>query len=167
MSRHKLQDHLAYPPRTMKAERAAAYLDMSRSKFLELVDDGRLPPPKIIDGVPMWESDAIDSAFNGFPQHGEVYHAAKPSSRNVVYFIACGDFIKIGFASSLKHRISDLNIATPYPLVVLATVSGDMSTEKRLHQRFGVARHKGEWFRKTPDLLAFIDEINDVGRVVA
>ena len=30
----KLQDDLAYPPRAMKAERAAAYLDMSRSKFL-------------------------------------------------------------------------------------------------------------------------------------
>ena len=32
----KLQDSMAYPPRAMKADRAAAYLDMSRSKFLEL-----------------------------------------------------------------------------------------------------------------------------------
>ena len=38
---NKLQDALAYPPRAMKAERAAAYLDMSRTKFLELVDQGR------------------------------------------------------------------------------------------------------------------------------
>jgi hypothetical protein len=46
---HKLQDAYAYPPRAMKAERAAAYLDMSRSKFLELVEADRLPKPKIID----------------------------------------------------------------------------------------------------------------------
>jgi hypothetical protein len=38
MSRHKLQDAFAYPPRAMKVERAAAYLDVSRSKFLELVE---------------------------------------------------------------------------------------------------------------------------------
>jgi len=163
----KLQDDLAYPPRAMKADRAAAYLDMSRSKFLELVDRGRLPKPKTIDGVPMWESDAVESVFDGFPQEGEVYHAAKPSSRNVVYFIERGDYIKIGFASSLRHRVSALNIGTPHPLVVLATVSGDMSTEKRLHQRFGIAHHKGEWFRKTPELLAFIDEINNAGLVAA
>jgi hypothetical protein len=47
----KLQDGLSYPPRAMKAERAAAYLDMSRSKFLELVEAQRLPKPKIIDGI--------------------------------------------------------------------------------------------------------------------
>jgi len=35
----------------MKGERAAAYLDMSRSKFLELVEAQRLPKPKIIDGI--------------------------------------------------------------------------------------------------------------------
>jgi hypothetical protein len=54
-------------------------------------------------------------------------------------------------------------IGNPHPLVILATVSGDMSIEKRLHQRFGMARHKGEWFRKSPLLLAFIGELK-VGR---
>lgn len=29
----KLHDHLSYPPRAMRAERAAAYLSISRSKF--------------------------------------------------------------------------------------------------------------------------------------
>lgn len=67
MTARKLQDDLAYPPRAMKAERAAAYLDMSRSKFLELVGQGRLPKPKIIDGVRVWDRLAIDAAFNDFP----------------------------------------------------------------------------------------------------
>ena len=67
MTARKLQDELAYPPRAMKAERAAAYLDMSRSKFLELVESGRLPQPKVIDGIRIWDRLALDAAFNDFP----------------------------------------------------------------------------------------------------
>ena len=67
----KFQDHLAYPPRAMKAERAAAYLDISRSKFLELVEQGRLPKAKIIDGIRVWDRLAIDAAFNDFPDRDD------------------------------------------------------------------------------------------------
>jgi hypothetical protein len=67
----KLQDELAYPPRAMKADRAAAYLDMSRSKFLELVEAGRLPKPKVIDGIRVWDRLALDAAFNDFPDRGD------------------------------------------------------------------------------------------------
>jgi hypothetical protein len=67
----KLQYELAYPPRAMKAERAAAYLDMSRSKFLELVEQGRLPKPKIIDGIRVWDRLAVDAAFNDFPDRSD------------------------------------------------------------------------------------------------
>jgi predicted DNA-binding transcriptional regulator AlpA len=54
----------------MKAERAAAYLDMSRSKFLELVEDGRLPKPKCIDGMRVWDRLALDAAVDDFPERG-------------------------------------------------------------------------------------------------
>jgi predicted DNA-binding transcriptional regulator AlpA len=47
----------------MRAERAAAYLDMGRTKFLELVDSGRLPKPVEIDGVRVWCRHDLDSAF--------------------------------------------------------------------------------------------------------
>jgi excisionase family DNA binding protein len=63
----KLQDDLSYPPRAMRAERAAAYLDISRSKFLELVDAGRLPKPKVIDHIRVWDRIALDSALDDFP----------------------------------------------------------------------------------------------------
>jgi excisionase family DNA binding protein len=68
MAQRKFQDDLAYPPRAMKADRAAAYLDISRSKFLELVEQGRLPKPKIIDGVRVWDRLALDTAFAEFPE---------------------------------------------------------------------------------------------------
>jgi hypothetical protein len=67
----KLQDDLSYPPRAMKAERAAAYLDISRSKFLELVEAQRLPKPKIIDGIRVWDRLALESAFNDFPDRSD------------------------------------------------------------------------------------------------
>jgi hypothetical protein len=71
MKARKHQDVMAYPPRAMKADRAAGYLDMSRSKFLELVDQGRLPQPKIIDGMRMWDRLALDAAFNEFPDRSD------------------------------------------------------------------------------------------------
>jgi predicted DNA-binding transcriptional regulator AlpA len=55
----------------MKADRAAAYLDMSRSKFLELVERGVLPQPKMMDSMAMWDRLALDAAFNDLPECGD------------------------------------------------------------------------------------------------
>jgi hypothetical protein len=45
----KLQDHLAYPPRGMDVDRAAAYVGIGRTKFLEVVEDGRMRQPVRIE----------------------------------------------------------------------------------------------------------------------
>ncbi len=63
-ARHKLQDEFAYPPRAMRAERAAAYLSMSRSAFLQLVDQGMMPVPTRIGGMVLWDRLALDVAFD-------------------------------------------------------------------------------------------------------
>jgi predicted DNA-binding transcriptional regulator AlpA len=59
----KLSDRIAYPPRAFRAERAAAYLAMGKSKFLELAEEGRLPPPVRIDGVTTWDRLELDAAY--------------------------------------------------------------------------------------------------------
>ncbi len=64
----------------MKAERGAAYLDMSRTKFLELVDRGNLPKPKIIDGMRMWDRLELDAAFSEFPERRD--NDSSPQRRN-------------------------------------------------------------------------------------
>jgi predicted DNA-binding transcriptional regulator AlpA len=76
----KYQDLTAYPPRAMKADRAAAYLDMSRSKFLELVASGKLPRPKIIDSMRIWDRLALDAAFSEFQESGEDGSLARRNS---------------------------------------------------------------------------------------
>jgi hypothetical protein len=146
---------------------AAAYLGMSQSTLLALVKHKFFPKPTSIGGVQVWESKVLKSGVRGVLRDMARRRPTSQATSKVVYFLECQDFIKIGVASSLKHRISGFNTVSPYPLVVLAVVSGDMRTEKLLHRRFASARHKGEWFRKTPELLAFIDQINDVGRAVA
>lgn len=58
----KLQDHLAYPPRLLRADRAAAYLGMGERTFLRLVAEGKLPKPKRIGGVVAW--DRLDASID-------------------------------------------------------------------------------------------------------
>jgi predicted DNA-binding transcriptional regulator AlpA len=59
----RLQDHFGYPPRAMRAQRAAAYLDLSPSTFLRLVDEGLLPPPTKVRGVVSWDRLDLDAAY--------------------------------------------------------------------------------------------------------
>jgi predicted DNA-binding transcriptional regulator AlpA len=67
----RLQDGLAYPPRAMRVDRAAAYLSMSRSAFLDLVNAGTLPKPTRIGGLVLWDRLALDVAFEELAAEGE------------------------------------------------------------------------------------------------
>jgi predicted DNA-binding transcriptional regulator AlpA len=61
----KLQDHLSYPPRAFRADRAAAYLGgMAKSTFLELVDEGLMPKGVPVKGMMMWDRLDLDAAFD-------------------------------------------------------------------------------------------------------
>lgn len=75
----KLHDHLSYPPRAMRAERAAAYLSMSRSKFLELVNLGKLPKPVRLEGMALWDRLALELAFEEMASDGD-----RPNSFDVI-----------------------------------------------------------------------------------
>lgn len=58
------------PRRGLRREEAAAYLGFSARKFDELVSDGRMPKPKRIDGVVVWDIHRLDSAFDSLPDDG-------------------------------------------------------------------------------------------------
>lgn len=57
----KLQDRFSYPPRLMRAERAAAYLGMGVTLFLQLVEEGRIAKPRRIKGVVAWDRLKLDA----------------------------------------------------------------------------------------------------------
>ena len=55
------------PPIGLSRETAAAFIDVSPSKFDEMVRDGRMPKPKQIDARRVWSRAAIEKAFARLP----------------------------------------------------------------------------------------------------
>jgi predicted DNA-binding transcriptional regulator AlpA len=66
MGSQKLADHLAYPPRILRSDRAAAYLSMSESHFLKLVSAGRLPKGKKLGGITFWDRVMLDAFVDNY-----------------------------------------------------------------------------------------------------
>lgn len=60
----KLADGLAYPPRLMELERAAAYVGFGRTKFQELVVLGVMPKSLDVEGSPRWDRFDLDRAVD-------------------------------------------------------------------------------------------------------
>jgi len=66
----KLADGLSYPPGALRADRAAAYLSMSTSTFLKLVDEKRLPKGKRLGGITFWSRHALDNFIESYEGEG-------------------------------------------------------------------------------------------------
>jgi len=62
----KLADSLAYPPRAMRAERAAAYVGMSTSQFLAMVRNGDMPKPLKVHKMTIWDRLDLDAAIENW-----------------------------------------------------------------------------------------------------
>lgn len=77
-------------------------------------------------------------------------------AREVVYFVQADgcSLVKIGTSANLRKRLGILRAASPVPLTLLATMPGGRREETDLHRRFQCDH--GEWFKPTPDLLAFV-----------
>lgn len=68
--RAPIADSLAYPPRGLSREQAARHIGVGATKFDEMVQDGRMPRPKRIDGRVVWDRVAIEAAFTDLPDDG-------------------------------------------------------------------------------------------------
>jgi hypothetical protein len=55
------------PRRGLSRDEAALYLGISSSKFDELRKDGRVGPPRLIDGRKVWDIRDLDNAFDNLP----------------------------------------------------------------------------------------------------
>jgi predicted DNA-binding transcriptional regulator AlpA len=54
---------LSLAPRGLSRVQAAEYIGVGVTKFDEMVDDGRMPRPKRIDGRLVWDRVKLDEAF--------------------------------------------------------------------------------------------------------
>jgi hypothetical protein len=54
-------------PRGLSRDQAAGYIGVSAAKFDQMVTDGRMPKPKMIDARVLWDRWALDVAFETLP----------------------------------------------------------------------------------------------------
>lgn len=60
-------------PIGLSRDEAAAYVGVSERKWDEMVEDGRMPKPKVVDGRRVWSRLAVDKFFAALPdEKGEV-----------------------------------------------------------------------------------------------
>lgn len=79
-----------------------------------------------------------------------------------VYFISCGEFVKIGSTQNIKNRLREFEVGNPYRLDLLALVPGTMDLEYSLHGKFYSKWYRGEWFHLGGPVAKFIRTNNDV-----
>lgn len=76
-----------------------------------------------------------------------------------VYFVQAGEGgpIKIGVACNVEKRIGKMRVDNAAKLTLLGVIDGGRAEEKSLHNRFGDAWIRGEWFRPEPLLVDWIN----------
>ncbi len=76
------------------------------------------------------------------------------------YFVSNGEnAVKIGWSGNLRARMADLAVGSIRTLRLLAIVSGGPVMERHFHKTFAKQRIRGEWFERSPELDALIDEL--------
>ena len=110
-----------------------------------------------------------DSGFQYFVVTHEYYrnvgtmkdlHETDPSSKGgYVYFVGAsrGD-IKIGYSKNPWARVRDMQTSNNKELRLLGSFRGTRADETKLHQQFSDINVRGEWFKRTPELLDFIED---------
>ena len=59
------------PPLALRREASAEYVGLRPGKFDELVQDGRMPKPRHIDGVVQWDVAKLRDAHAALPEDDE------------------------------------------------------------------------------------------------
>lgn len=76
-----------------------------------------------------------------------------------VYFIQCGNRIKIGKSNDPWKRLAALQTGNPDQLRLLAIAPGNEDFEQGVQEQFSEYRVNGEWYESNGRLMAFIDSI--------
>jgi len=80
--------------------------------------------------------------------------------------------VKIGVTSNLKHRLTDLQVACPYEVVMERAIKTDHKQiafwfERALHHELRDYRVRGEWYEDTPEVWAIFRKYQDDGFAAA
>lgn len=90
---------------------------------------------------------SYDAAHAAYELHGRVSY---------VYFLRVGVRVKIGTSINLKTRVSALRSGIAGKSALTHATLGDRALESQLHYRFKTDRIRGEWFRFSDEIRAWI-----------
>jgi len=94
------------------------------------------------------------------PKYKRAPSRAKLRPPSQVYFIQCGEAVKIGRSVKPFERVASLSTSNHQALELLATTPGSSAEEKALHKKFAAYHIKGEWFRYSAEIAKFIAGIS-------
>lgn len=108
--------------------------------------------------------DELDLAKERLQQYCDGTYTPASGRPALVYYVTAAhssDYpIKIGFtANSMAYRMVHMQMGNPNILVCLATEAGSQGLEQERHARFRHLHIRGEWFRRDPFLMQFIETI--------
>lgn len=86
-----------------------------------------------------------------------------PSPASWVYFVLCGERVKIGISKNPRRRLSGLRTGSSRLLRLFYVTPGDMELERELHRQFGADRVNGEWFIYSQQIRDWI-QADEAGR---
>lgn len=114
-------------------------------------------PPRVVNMLTPFES--YTAHVLAFYHH--TAGAAEHVSEGVVYFIRTDGFIKVGRTTNFDNRLAKLQTGSPHELEVLLVVPGGSGLEADIHRDLKEYRHRGEWFRETPEVWEYIRGLDD------
>ena len=103
-----------------------------------------------------------------FDESCEAYPERSRYKWGCVYFVSCGNMIKIGESSNLYNRLRNLRNSNPREIKLLAKIDtpskeAARDLESKIHAEFDEIRVHNEWFKKTRELTSFVKEAKRFG----
>lgn len=86
--------------------------------------------------------------------------ASRQHKNKYLYFMACGDAVKIGVSSCPDSRLETLQTGAPGELSLVASIPNAGHLEAECHRRLSHLHLSGEWFRHTEEVDALIKELS-------
>jgi hypothetical protein len=98
---------------------------------------------------------AYNNTLNNFPK--------LKYSRKYLYFIQCGDAVKIGVSSCPEDRMKILSTSSPGKLVLVAKIPNMGHKENEIHKQLAHLKINNEWFWFTPEVNELIKNYQNEG----
>ena len=74
------------------------------------------------------------------------------AAKGDLYFIRCGEAVKIGRTSNISQRLANMQVNSPEEMDCLLLLRGRGAEESAWQGQFKADRIRGEWFKLSPAL---------------